>query len=612
MSVQVNGSAGAVSWDSLLGKIGEVTKTQGADGVAGTTNVTITTTVDGVETPVTVRIPDDLDLPGAVDQAAIDSLCEKLSADTGLNLAEEQISQFHDALSGALTEVAGASVANPSASSIKGAMFDLYKLMALLVEVAQKQRDASREMRQSENQMIQQSILNQADAQRQAAMTGMIAGAICCTLQVAATGYSLYKQGKAFNAQLGTDKTAGLDVARQNVDMLKASNTQANADSQLAKVKADIGTKMSLDGHTRITAKVEGDFNNPQFNEASARLADAKHALQAKAELSGKMRQLSSEPYIDDVTSETLAPLEAQELAGVKTAVAKLDAYKAEMAKLDQYGLTADEKAFFADKSTQEFQTLSMADRARLMDLKMRHNGLSTADLNFGDKPLAQLKADVKTAFDDAIAQAEGQLAPAGQLKVGFESAKENFRAQTKLEMQKFEDAYDAELKNYNEVRESGTKAEIAAAEERLQTASDQLKYARALGNSKLMAPDVTDAKTHLADVEDARTKYAVAQQARANSVDYIKASNAINTAQAQNNLIAAIGSFAQNFVQNLSQLQQAEATKQGAQQKKAEEELDQTRDLFNQAEELVNNVVQLMNAVRQAETQSMRDAIQA
>lgn len=49
-----------------------------------------------------------------------------------------------------------------------------------------------------------------------------------------------------------------------------------------------------------------------------------------------------------------------------------------------------------------------------------------------------------------------------------------------------------------------------------------------------------------------------------------------------------------------------------GAQQKKSEEELDQTKDLFNQAEELVNNVVQLMNAVRQAEMQSMRDAIQA
>ena len=94
--------------------------------------------------------------------------------------------------------------------------------------------------------------------------------------------------------------------------------------------------------------------------------------------------------------------------------------------------------------------------------------------------------------------------------------------------------------------------------------------------------------------------------------MDYIKASNTITKMQAYNNLIAALGSMGQSFVQSWSQLINAEATKMGAQQKKSEEELDQTKDLFNQAEELVNNVVQLMNAVRQAEMQSMRDAIQA
>ena len=52
MSIQVNANAGAVNWDALLSKLGEVTKTEGAEGVAGTTNVTITTTVDGVETPM--------------------------------------------------------------------------------------------------------------------------------------------------------------------------------------------------------------------------------------------------------------------------------------------------------------------------------------------------------------------------------------------------------------------------------------------------------------------------------------------------------------------------------------------------------------------------------
>ena len=47
------------------------------------------------------------------------------------------------------------------------------------------------------------------------------------------------------------------------------------------------------------------------------------------------------------------------------------------------------------------------------------------------------------------------------------------------------------------------------------------------------------------------------------------------------------------------------------AEQKEAEEGLDQTKDLFQQAQTLVDNVVQLMKAVTSAETQSMRDTIQ-
>ena len=187
MSMQVNGNAGAVNWDALLSKIGEVTKTEAADGVAGATNVTITTTVNGVETPVTIRIPDDLDIPETVDQAAIDSLCEKLSANSGLNLTADQIKQFHDALSSVLTETLSAMPKGDARGAARRAMFDLYKMMALLVEVAQKQRDATREMRLAENLAIQKSILDQADAQRQAAVTGMIAGAICCALQICFT-----------------------------------------------------------------------------------------------------------------------------------------------------------------------------------------------------------------------------------------------------------------------------------------------------------------------------------------------------------------------------------------------------------------------------------------
>ena len=608
MSLQVNGNAGAVNWDALLGKLGEVTKTEGADGVAGSTNVTITRTVDGVETPVTIRIPDDLDIPETVDQAAIDSLCQKLAADTSLNLTEEQIKLFHDTLSETLTKTLAAMPKDSAQSNIRRAMFDLYKMMALLVEVAQKQRDATREMRLSENLAIQKSILDQAAAQRSAAVTGMIAGAICCALQSAATFISLYQQAKAFNAQLGTEKTAGLDVASKNVDMMKAANNQGNADKQLAKVQQQIGGKPSLTNGHSVKSEVETGFDNSaEFRQAQAKFTDTKNALQDSIGKQNTADALGRNA--ETVTSADVAALDAPEFADVKTAVAKLDAYKAELAKLDNIqGLSAEDKAFFIKQMTDPNASESIDATNRMLDLRQQFPQLNDVNLTT-DPSHATLVENVRTACDGAYAKFAEKT---GRLKVDLETAKQNLRAQIKLEVQKFESSYDSALKDYNEAIKTGSKADIKAAEAKLDKAQNQLTYARAYGNAKLMQEGLTDSKAHLADVEEARGRYLSTQQTRANSVDYINASNTITKAQAYNSLIAAIGGFGQNFVQNWSQLINAEATKMGAQQKKSEEELDQTKDLFNQAEELVNNVVQLMNAVRQAEMQSMRDAIQA
>ena len=620
MSLQVNGNAGAVNWDALLGKLGEVTKTEGADGVAGSTSVTITRTVDGVETPVTIRIPDDLDIPETVDQAAIDSLCEKLAADTGLNLSEEDIKLFHDSLSKVLTETLDAMPPSDPKSAVRRAMFDLYKMMALLVEVAQKQRDATREMRLSENLSIQNSILNQAEAQRTAAITGMIGGAICCALQAGFTILSLVQQGKAFKAQLGTEKSTGLDVAGKNVDMMKAANNQTNANKQLTKVQQQIGNKPSLTDGTTVRSKVEAGFaDSAELRQAQAKFTDTKNALQSATEQRVTADMIGRNA--DNVTPDQVAGLDAPEFADLKSAVTRLDNAKTEFAnakeqlkaQLDEIpNLSEADKQFVLEKSSVPFENLSMADKSRLMDIRRSHpevSGLNTENLSNAAAKVESAKADVVKASDEAYGKFSEKI---GKLEFELETAKQNLRAQITLETQKFESSYDSALKDYNEALKTGTKAEIKAAEAKLERAQNQLTYARAYGNTKLMQEGLTDSKAHLADVEAARGRYLSTQQTRANSVDYIKASNTITKMQAYNNLIAAIGSMGQGFVQSWAQLLNAEATKMGAQQKKSEEELDQTKDLFNQAEELVNNVVQLMNAVRQAEMQSMRDAIQA
>ena len=70
-------------------------------------------------------------------------------------------------------------MAETKSASTGSVMFDLYKLMALLVEVAQSQRDAARDLRTAQSAQIQNSIQSQAETQRNAALVGLIVGVVC-------------------------------------------------------------------------------------------------------------------------------------------------------------------------------------------------------------------------------------------------------------------------------------------------------------------------------------------------------------------------------------------------------------------------------------------------
>ena len=137
MSIQPTTNNTSIDWSSLLNKLDAASKAVGAQGAGGVTagsNVTITANVDGVQKTITFPVPDDLALPDQVDQAGIDSLCAKLAGDKSLGLTEADVKAVHQALTDAL----GAAAPNITQGS-KSVMFDLYKLMALLVEVGQKQ-----------------------------------------------------------------------------------------------------------------------------------------------------------------------------------------------------------------------------------------------------------------------------------------------------------------------------------------------------------------------------------------------------------------------------------------------------------------------------------------
>ena len=132
-------------------------------------------------------------------------------------------------------------------SNIRRAMFDLYKMMALLVEVAQSQRDAARDLRTTQSQQIQNSIQSQADTQRAAAMVGLIVGVVCGAISAIVSIGMLAGQAASFKNQLNTARTSGADAAQSNAQMTKAADNAAHANelAQLAGRLKELGDELA-------------------------------------------------------------------------------------------------------------------------------------------------------------------------------------------------------------------------------------------------------------------------------------------------------------------------------------------------------------------------------
>ena len=580
--MNVNGiNSGAVNWETLLNRLGDVQKTTGADGRE---TLTVTVKVGEGQTTYTFGVPDDLELPATVDQAAIDTLCAKLLAEKdAFNLTDEQIAMFKENLSEALASVKG-SVKTES----KNVMFDLYKLMALLVEVAQKQRDAAREMRQAENVQVQLSIQNQADAQRTAALTGLIAGAICCTIQMVATGVALGKQAKAYAKQTAITGESGLASAKQNLSMLKTANSPEAAAKQLATVKAEVGGKPSgVEGKT-VEQAVNDGFQGSR--DAKARLDAAKGKLQNDTEMLQLFEQLKSSP--DTLKAADFAQFSNEEAGQIKTALNKLE--------------VAQQKLEIAQKfEAGGFKSLSTKEKAVYMNMQLE----GKADVAACTAEVNACKAEVGAALEAKVNEVKATIEAD---KTAIENARQEYRAAINADINRFENEYEIAHHEESQITKDTPKAEADAAKAKLAAAEQKLKLARAEGFNKFAEQGITTENEYFQSVKDAQDKATTVDNLRQNAIEYKDAQRTIDRTNTALSVINIVGNSANSMINSITQWQQSSATRKGAEQKKSEEELDQTKDLFNQAQTLVDSVIKLMQAVTQAETQSMRDAIQA
>ena len=555
MTLQVNTNVANINWETLLQQVGDLSKTSAA-GEKPVLTITATD-ADGTVREIKINIPDDLELPATVDQTAIDSLCAKLAADPDLGVDAKQIEDLRSALTDAL-QAAGINESVANLANSKTVLFDLYKLMALLVEVAQKQRDAARDLRSAESQQIQTAILAQAEQQRTAAITSMIASALCCAVQAGAMAYSIGKQASSFKTQLASLETSGVGSARQNLAMLKAGESAQGAQQQLTSVRNAVG---------EATANHVGD--------AFAQSTAAKTQVQAREiilrEDTAKLQRLQD-------PNQPLQPADIPPGSDLERAQLRLDQFH-EMQQLEAK----------PNRTVPETQ--------RYVELRTQLGGNTT-------------EQQLRTEFDTARTEAANAMRQTVQNdQASLNGSRTSANAKLDATLKTYEDAYDTALRERANAPDNASKADLARLDENLQKAGNELKYARAHVASERI--DLTTTEQRRALTAQAEVRLAEAQNMLKGDTSYLEAENTIKKHESYNMLINSVGSCVQNLIQNGNAIMQAEAAKLGAVERMKQEELDQMKDLFAQAGDLVRSVVQLMQAVISAETQSMRDAIQ-
>ena len=586
MSMQVNGNASApINWETLLSPLGDVKK---ADSVDGKTSFTITTKVGDETKTTTISIPDDLDLPETVNQGTLNDLVDKLAA-TGLGFTDEQIATMKDAIAKLYGDTATA-IDQVNKASKGSVLFDLYALMALMIEVAQSQRDAAREMRTSQNLAIQQSIQNQADQQRAAARVGMIVGIICGAVSALASGALMFGQSRVASNQSKLMAQSGTDSAQMHLSSLKNVDSTATAQAKLDQVSAKVGNE--------VAGRVNNEFGNRLVDDQAGNLQD--NFTNAKANLDAKNEALATakeelQTANTTLTDKTAAKSDAQ--TRVDTLSEKIDAYWEKSQYVKAQGDNADPAkiAEFNQRIGDNF------------DINQAHQELEAAqaDLAHANTELSTAQRDVQIK-GDAVTRATAEVETA---KTDFAKAKDDYVKTVKDIAADYQDKYQSAVDKLANPPPGADKAQLKA---NVKTAKAEMEMAFAKEARLLSDNDVMTTAEQKDMIAGARLRLDTTNERLMQRSDFKSAERRMSMLMGINNINQALGGVAQSAVSNWSATISSEATRQGAETQREEEMLDQTKDLFQQEQKLIDQVVQLFTAVIQAESQSMRDAIQA
>ncbi len=306
MSMDVSGvSNSKFDYQGFIDKLNASgpTDTQGVDKTEKTkekSNLVFTKTEKTMGNQQTTSTP-ELDAPKKTDSAGLDTCNEKVQDTSFVDSSnDEQVKaaakKFEDALRAILPEATG------------GVLFDVYALMALMLQASQAQRDSARELRLAENMAIQTAIQNQADAQRTSAIAGMVAGLVVCGMQIGLQGLSLSKSIQGVRGQQKAMTESGIDAANKEVQVSQQKlETQAQK-SEMTQGKLDLAEqKLDVAKNNQSAAKQE--FNLAKQNVAdktAVRDAAQNKVNNAKGELSkaaAEKELAAANKDLDDATA---------------------------------------------------------------------------------------------------------------------------------------------------------------------------------------------------------------------------------------------------------------------------------------------------------------------
>ena len=591
MSIEINTAAKGVNWESLLSSIGDVQK---ADPVDGKQSFTITTNVNGEARTLTVSVPDDLEIPATVDQGTLEGLVDKLKA-MDVGLTDEQVAQMKSAIAKlyADTQSALSSVASKSTGQV---LFDLYALMALMIEVAQSQRDAAREMRTAENLAMQKAIQNQADDQRSAAMVGLLVGVTCGIISAGASLGLMAWQGFTASAQNKIMAQSGADAAKMHSLALQNTDSPAHAETHLAALQqkpggGDISNRVSAEFDSNLVDAQAGDLRT-NLSRANTRVSNAEQSLATKtAELEAAQHTLDQ---------KTQAKNDAQ--TRVDSLSDSINAYWEKNTYIRAQGGIEN-----ADPNVIAEFNNRIGPNADNFSVNQAHTDLEAAqvDLNRANTELTEAQNDVRVK-QGAVDLANTELTNA---KTELAQAKANYCKTVSDVAAQYEEKYQTAVERLHNPPAGADKAQLKAD---VDTAKNEMEMAFAM-EAKYLTKDGAMTPAEQKDlVASARARVDVTTDRVMHRTDFKAAERRLSMISGLNNINQSIAQVTQALSANLSATRNAEATRQGADTKKEEEMLDQTKDLFSQEQKLIDQAIQLFSAVIQAENQSMRDAIQA